>query len=185
MKGVTVGLPSRLPDPGRSAADFLAECEEHVRATVLFSAVKDKPQVVKSLARRLKLERFPAGSQIIREGETGSDLYLLVSGTAAVDKRTPDGESYRVAILDSRNHAFFGEGALLDSEARSATITAQTECACMVLGRADFEEFGRENPEWAYPVIVTIARTVMGRLRKANLDLMLLYKALIAEIRGS
>jgi CRP-like cAMP-binding protein len=111
-------------------------------------------------------------------------MFLLVEGDAVVTKSTPEGESYRVAILRAEQFAFFGEGGLLDSEARSATIRAETPCRCLVLHREMFEKFGREHPQWAMPILLRIARVVMTRLRKTNHDMGLLYNALVAEIRG-
>jgi CRP/FNR family cyclic AMP-dependent transcriptional regulator len=175
-----MGLPLK-----RLEIDSLESRREHVRATALFAEVKDRPEVVDSLARQLKWIHYPVGAAIIQEGEPGTEMYFLARGRAVVTKRTTDGEPYRVAILSGEQHAFFGEGALLDCDSRSATIVAETECECFVLTREGFEQFGKEHPEWAFPVLSTISRTVLNRLRKANSDLMLLYRALIAEIRGS
>jgi CRP-like cAMP-binding protein len=111
-------------------------------------------------------------------------MYFLMDGTASVYKCTTDGEPYKVAIIQGTQRAFFGEGGLLDLEARSATIRTETECRCLVLNGAEFAEFGRNYPQWALPVLNRIARAVMVRLRKTNNDLMLLYNALVAEIRG-
>jgi CRP-like cAMP-binding protein len=101
-----------------------------------------------------------------------------------VYKSTLEGEPYKVAILKADSHAFFGEGGLLDSEARSATIRAETRCSCLVLKREAFERFCVGYPQFALPVLLRIARAVMSRLRKSNTDLSLLYNALVAEIRG-
>jgi CRP-like cAMP-binding protein len=129
-------------------------------------------------------EHYLPGQEIIRENEAGAEMFILIQGTASVYRHTAEGELYRVTIFKGEEHVFFGEGALLDADLRSATIRADTECVCLVLGREAFAEFGKAHPAWAFPVLARIARAVMTRLRKTNQDLTLVYNALVNEIRG-
>lgn len=157
---------------------------ESLRAVALFQDLKDEAQVLKELAQAMTSREYHTGEKIIKEGEAGSELYVLVDGRASVFKNTPEGEPYKVVILDGTFHAFFGEGALLDSDARTATIQAESHCRCLVLDRKDFEKWSDSHPAWALPVLRRIAKVVLGRLKKSNGDLSLLYQALISEIRG-
>ncbi len=163
----------------------LSERAEHLRSISLFADVIDQAEILEQLAETLHEVVFETGDPILTEGEPGSDFFMLTSGKAGVFRKTAEGDVYKVASLDGDMHAFFGEGALLDSERRSATIKAETRCHCLVLDRTTFERFTHKHPHWALPVLTRIARAVLARLRKSNDDLMLLYKALIAEIRGS
>src|SRR6476620_1751563 len=104
----------------------------------------------------MNMHKFLPGESIIKEGETGSELFLLLSGDANVFKSTTEGEQYKVAILKASNHIFFGEGGLLDADARSATIIAETVCLCLVLDRAAIDAFGKEHPHWALPILLRI-----------------------------
>jgi CRP/FNR family cyclic AMP-dependent transcriptional regulator len=81
-------------------------------------------------------------------------------------------------------HMAFGESGLIESELRTATIRADTHCRCMVMTRKDFEGFSERYAHWALPIYKRIAFGVMGRLRKSNEDMLLLYNALVEEIRG-
>lgn len=157
---------------------------EFLRAVSLFDEIKERHEVLSSLAGAMETRRYRAGEAILREGDAGAEMFLLTRGHAWVTKKTHDGDSYHVVLLRAEDHAFFGEGALLDAEARSATIVAESACLCLVLSRKAFQEFGQAHPQWAYPVLQRIARDVLSRLRKSNEDLMLLYHALISEIRG-
>ena len=156
----------------------------HLRKVSLFQDIAHDEEALRQLSLATRLERYGPGREIVREGEPGSEMYILVEGTASVFKRTIEGEMYRVAILRAEAHSFFGEGALLDADARSATIRADSECSCLVLDRCSFETFGKKFPHWAFPVLARIARAVLERLRKTNEDLTLLYNALVTEIRG-
>jgi CRP-like cAMP-binding protein len=157
---------------------------DHLRAVELFADVKEQPGAIERIEAEIKTRSYAPGEAIITEGEAGSELFILISGKASVFKSTVEGDQYRVVILKAEQRPFFGEGGLLDNDARSATIRAEDACVCLVLDRAGFERFSREHPQWAMPVLLRIARAVMARLRKSNNDLMLLYNALVAEIRG-
>ncbi len=137
------------------------------------------------IAGMLREQNYTPGAAMITEGETGSSFFLLLEGRASVYKATVEGDLYRVAGLDASHHAFFGEGGLLDSDARSATIKADTPCRCLILESELFEKFCRERPEWALPILRRISRGVLARLRKSSNDLTLIYKALVSEIRGA
>jgi len=58
---------------------------------------------------------------------------------------------------------FFGEIALIDDGARSATVTADTELVCQGLTLWDFKPLVQQNPAIAWALLQTIAR----RLRDA------------------
>jgi CRP-like cAMP-binding protein len=186
-----MSLAQKQPPEAAPAEDLafrLQRAEERARLlqdVSLFADIKAIPGALDDLSRVMEVRTFKPGSPIIREGDTGSEMFLLVDGQASVHKSTAEGDEYKVAILSGGKHPFFGEGGLLDSDARSATIKADSLCYCIVLERAAFEEFGRRHPEWALPVLLRIARAVMARLRKTNTDLTLLYNALVAEIRGA
>lgn len=150
----------------------------------IFADLRGNPTALAALGALMRERAYRPGQVILSEGEAGSELYLLVRGEASVYKSTAEGETYRVAILHGDSHPVVGEGGLLGSDARSATIRAEGACLCLVLRRDDFERFSSEYPQWGLPIVLRIARAVMNRLHKANDDLMLLYNALVAEIRG-
>jgi CRP/FNR family cyclic AMP-dependent transcriptional regulator len=158
---------------------------EYLKDVSLFEDIREKIGALEELSAMMEVRTFQPSEDIIREGESGTEMFLLIKGEASVHKSTTDGDQYKVAILYGEKHAFFGEGGLLDSDARSATIKADNLCYCLVLSREGFEAFGKGHPEWALPISLRIARAVMARLRKTNNDLMLLYNALVAEIRGA
>ena len=165
--------------------DGVSQKVEHVKLVPLFQDLLKNEAALSRLADMMEERTYKPGTAIIKEGEAGSEMFLLIEGNASVFKKTGEGEMYKVAILDGAKHVFFGEGSLLDSDARSATITAETVCICLVLSSAQFDQFGLENPQWSLPVLRRIARVVMARLRRANDDMTLLYNALVAEIRGN
>ena len=89
------------------------------------------------VAKKLRPRTAPAGEAIIRQGESGDSLYLVVRGVIRVS-RTEDGERRSLATLMAGD--FFGEMALLHGEARTATCRAVTPCALYELRRSDLDE---------------------------------------------
>ncbi|MGZ3698375.1 MAG: cyclic nucleotide-binding domain-containing protein [Bdellovibrionota bacterium] len=174
----------KSPKPEQPEGASRAEWLVHLREVSLFADIKDDPGALEALADLMEFREFQPSTDILTEGQTGSEMFLLIGGQASVHKSTAEGDQYKVAILQGSFHACFGEGGLLDSESRSATIKADTVCTCLVLDRPAFESFSKQYPQWALPVLMRIARAVMARLRKTNNDLSLLYNALVAEIRG-
>ena len=144
----------------------------------------NNPKGLQTLGSLLVSRHYRKGVAILVEGELGSEFFILTKGKARVWKLTSDSEAYGVTILQGEATPSFGEGALMGNEPRSASITAEDDCECLVLDRSNFEKFGNEHPEWALPMSIRIGRNILERLRKANTDLTCLYKALVDEIRG-
>ena len=74
---------------------------------------------------------FRAGETIVKEGEAGLGLYVILDGQALVKRK-----GKTIAKLGRGN--FFGELALLDNQPRSADVIAVEQTKCLVLLRWDF-----------------------------------------------
>jgi CRP-like cAMP-binding protein len=97
------------------------------------------------------------GADLVREGELGDALYLVVEGTLRVLQGGRE-----VATLGERE--VFGEMALLDAAPRSATVQARSEVRLLRIHREEFAELLAERPEVARGVIQVLVR----RLREAG-----------------
>jgi MFS family permease len=83
------------------------------------------------LAGGLGRRTVPGNTTIIRQGDAGTEFFVLLDGTAAVIV-----DDALVGHLTAP--ASFGEIALLHDEPRAATVTAVTECRLGVIGRTAF-----------------------------------------------
>lgn len=100
----------------------------------------------------------PPGKVLAREGEGGSEFFVVVEGTA--EARIND---ELVGTLSSGS--FFGELALLDRGPRTATVTATTVMTVLVLSRPEFRELIVD----AIPSVTRKMISVLGaRLRQAD-----------------
>ncbi len=98
---------------------------------------------------------FDAGETFIIEGDIGDSLYLVIEGKVSVHRAKK-----QVAELGA-NQAV-GEMAILDSEPRSASVTAVTPVTALKIEREDFYDIMAERAEIAQGVI----RILTQRLRK-------------------
>ena len=98
-----------------------------------------------------------SGDPVFGEGEPGDALYLIVEGKVKVHKG--EKELVRLSVRD-----VFGEMAVLDSEPRSASVTAVEDAVLLKIGRDDFRDILQERPEIGMGIIQVLSR----RLRPAG-----------------
>jgi putative ABC transport system ATP-binding protein len=107
--------------------EFLQACPVFTRLT---------PKTLSETADRMRLERFPAGAIITRQGDPGDKFYVIRSGR--VDILVDSGEGAKqVATLGKGD--FFGEAALLTGAPRNATVVAKEDLELYSLGNEDFQ----------------------------------------------
>ena len=109
------------------------------------------------IAGLFKQRKFVAGETVTKEGADAAAFFVIESGTATVTIR---GE-HRGTMQPGD---YFGEIALIDEGARTATITADTELVCQGLTVWDFRPWVEQNPGVAW----TLLKTLAGRLRQAT-----------------
>eukprot|EP00931_Biecheleriopsis_adriatica_P107061 TRINITY_DN8139_c0_g1_i1.p1 TRINITY_DN8139_c0_g1~~TRINITY_DN8139_c0_g1_i1.p1 ORF type:complete len:787 (-),score=197.12 TRINITY_DN8139_c0_g1_i1:150-2510(-) len=91
------------------------------------------------LAAACQSVEFKAGASVIKQGDPGSEFFVIKSGEAVVSI-SKDGQNQKVAVLKSGD--YFGEAALLRDEPRTATITAGTLLHTLKITREKFQELG-------------------------------------------
>jgi CRP-like cAMP-binding protein len=150
----------------------------------LFHDIHKEPGAIDSIAALMSPLEFTTGTTLLKEGAEGSEAFFLMSGKVKVLKSIAGKEAFPVALLDAKDHPFFGEAALLQNDVRSATIRCESDGRCLVLQRRDFEIFCHDHPNWALPIIRKIGCVILERLHHANNDIGLLYNALVSEVKG-
>ncbi len=127
---------------GEQASENAQELKE-LAASSLFASFK-REALIEVLAST-ELRSYDAGDIIVTEGESGSSLFLIVSGVVKVFTRTDDGVNLQLAELGLGD--FFGEVSLLTGKPRTATITAQTDVTAIELSRTNFDTISANHPE--------------------------------------
>ena len=128
---------------------------ELLRSVPLFSGLEKKD--LELLANTFKERTFSPGDTIAQEGERGVGFFLIASGTANVIQ----GGEHR-AMLGPGD--YFGEIALIDDGARSATVTADSELRCYGMTSWEFRPLVETNATIAWHLLQTMAK----RLRAAE-----------------
>jgi small-conductance mechanosensitive channel len=117
---------------------------------------------IDTLATDSHIELYAQGEFVVRQGETGEELYLCLSGTLQVLHQPDNGEQREVARLAPGG--LFGEIAQLTGQARNASVRAATSCELLVLRKPAFVQVLRETPALAELISERLAQ------RRAELD---------------
>ena len=132
----------------RDLADLLADVS-------LFSTCSAAQR--RTIARHAQIAELPIAIELIREGELGDALFVILEGEAVV--RHDGVEVNRVGP-----GAYFGEMAILDGGPRSATVVAATDMKVAVIGIRMFRTLLREFSDLAEQLLIALA----GELRAAR-----------------
>lgn len=118
----------------------------------------------------------PAGQYLFREGEAGSEMYIVESGSIAILRNARGSEP--LAVLEAGD--FLGEMAVLEDQPRFASAVARTDCRLLRIERAAFAELLRQNVE----IAVRIMRKLALRQRRAEQRISELQQEL-QRVRGA
>ena len=128
---------------------------DHLQQVSLFAACSRKD--LQLVAKRAEEVRVPAGKALVTEGETGHEFFVILSGTAKVQRH-----GRKIAGIGPGDS--FGELALLEKAPRNATVVAETDMELVVLGQREFAGIVDEVPGFARKMLAGMAK----RLRDAD-----------------
>ena len=119
------------------------------------------PEDLEAIAQRAAVRVYLPGEAVVRQGDAGSEFFIILGGTAEVRR----GEKDKVATVATLNAMqFFGEMSLLTGEPRSATVVAQTKLEVVVITKAALE-----RPIMGNPLLAERIGTVLAE-RKSELE---------------
>lgn len=110
--------------------------------TSLFRVLEDDG--IRDVAKAGLSRRYRQGETILRQGDPGESLFVLLDGLAKVVFTTEHGAEIVLNMLESGD--VFGELALLDGSPRSASIVTTRPAWVFALPRARFVELIHEHP---------------------------------------
>jgi PPM family protein phosphatase len=111
-----------------------------------------------------EVRAFEPGQWVIRDGDRGDELFIVLSGTVKVLK----GEAV-LTMLGRGEH--FGEMALIRSQPRSADVVSETQSEIIAIRRADFFEILRTEHEMAVKLLWQFLGVLADRLDQTSRDL--------------
>ncbi len=101
------------------------------------------------------------GDYIFREGELGTEMFIIHEGQVEILNRVGD-EERLLAVLEKGD--FFGEMALLEDRPRAASARALTATRLLQINGSTFDQMLRDNPE----IAVRMMRKLSRRLRETD-----------------
>lgn len=96
---------------------------------------------------------LPAGRVLFNQGDSASELFIVVEGTVRVDRNG-------TTIATRGPGEFFGEMALVSEGTRMATATCESDCRFLVLAHREFHSLMDEFPTMRMRVLETLAERV-------------------------
>ncbi|MBI9097239.1 MAG: cyclic nucleotide-binding domain-containing protein, partial [Spirochaetaceae bacterium] len=101
------------------------------------------------------IQNIDVGNTIFREGDTGSQMFLIVEGEVEIRKKTTEKSTTTLATLKKGD--FFGEMAMVERKPRSATAIAATGCRLLALDQNAFMTLIEQNSDFAVRMIKVLA----------------------------
>ncbi len=128
---------------------------ETLKKVPLFSGLEDRD--LERIADSFKERIYSAGDTIAGEGQGGAGFFIIAEGTAYV---TVHGEDRgKLGPGD-----YFGEIALIDEGARTATVTAETDMTCYAMTFWEFRPIVETDARIAWKLVQALAH----KLREAD-----------------
>jgi CRP-like cAMP-binding protein len=106
------------------------------------------------------------GDHIVRQGEPGDALFVMLAGVAEV--RREESPDFPMALVGAGD--VFGEMAFLTARRRTADVVARTRCEVIVLSGDFLKAFLAEDPATAAKVLFNLARLLALRLAEMTRD---------------
>ncbi len=150
-----------------SKTEILAMPMDHgskisVLSTLFFCRHLTNDELMKVL-RYIHEMHFARGATVVRQGEDGQDLYMLVEGQLSV---AVDG----VRVNTMREGAHFGEIALVSGQRRSAEVKAETDVRVFQMSRAGFYDLSQKDQSIAVKMLWAFSQTLAKRVIRLSHD---------------
>lgn len=108
----------------------------------------------------------PQQQDVVRQGEFGNFMLVLLDGTVAVERVQPWGEELQLAEVKPGD--ILGEMSLLDSGSRFSKCRTLSRCEFAVLHAHALDEMLANDPALAASLIALLARMLSLRLRAVS-----------------
>lgn len=137
--------------------------------------VLSKVPIFQDLGRRefVKIEGilhrriYSADEAIVREGDVGVGMYVILSGEVDIVQRGAEGEvDIKLATFGPGD--FFGDQVLLDESPRTASAIAREPTRAVGFFRPDLLELIERNPRLGLKIVMRLSHMISVRLRHTN-----------------
>jgi CRP/FNR family cyclic AMP-dependent transcriptional regulator len=133
---------------------------------------------------------FQADEVIMHEGDAGDAMYIMCEGSVIITKRltlelSEDTPKEKTMIrFRAEEGVVLGEMALIESDVRSATVTALTPCLMLELTKEKFYLLLEQFPDIGVKILLRLAQYLSSRLRKSSNELVKVTTALAIALES-
>ena len=120
---------------------------ESLQAIPSYVPINREEHSVAPSASGISLQHFAAGEKVIRQGQMGNELYIIVAGQALMTRRNEAGED--LELLSLRSGEFFGEMSLFSGEPSAVTIAASNDLEVMNISATVVNQMIDRQPSFA------------------------------------
>jgi signal-transduction protein with cAMP-binding, CBS, and nucleotidyltransferase domain len=163
-------LKSLFPTGGRDQGSSAGQTDaasgistQSLRRIKLFAGLEESQ--LAAFIHYLEKVNCPQFSHLVRQGQRGDAMYLVVQGELRALSIVEGKETTLTTLVTGD---WFGEISLLDHGARSVDVIANRDSQLLKLSSGAFERLLRDAPELAVPFLLALSRTVAERIRRAT-----------------
>ena len=124
---------------------------------------------VRLLTHFMQMYRAGVGTEIIREGESGDFMLMILEGRVEVRKRDRESLPQLVATVDAGKT--LGEMSMIDGEARFASCSAIEDTTFAYLSRPSLQDLITHEPRLASKILMKLVFMLSQRLRQTSAKL--------------
>jgi len=150
-------------DDGMGTETSITERILHIKGIHIFGGLSVNE--LGAIASVTEEEEFTEGEIVIKEGDSGETMYLIIKGDVSVIKG--HGTSNEIELDRIGAGDYFGEMALFEGDVRSATIRTTEDSRLLVLHKREFTEIVREYPQ----IALSICKVLSQRMRELHLKI--------------
>lgn len=137
---------------------------EPTREIPLFSGLR--PSQARVVVLMGEVRRFAPGETIVRQGELGDEMYVVLSGRGEVWACAADGARRLVSELDRGD--VFGEMGLVRRSERTADVVAAGEVEVLAVDERFLQRIQRRYPRIASKVFLNLTKILSDRLERTT-----------------
>ncbi len=107
---------------------------------------------------------YVAGEVVVREGDPGEELYVMLEGEAQAFKHHGTPDEIKLTTMSPSGVGYFGEIAIFDRAPRSATVLVTRDARLLTLDGTRFMDLILQSPEISFEIFKVLTQ----RLRSAE-----------------
>jgi CRP-like cAMP-binding protein len=169
----------------------LDKSKDYLQQVSLFKGLNDNQ--LESLIKCMSVIEIKAGDFVMHEGETGTEIYILLTGEVEISKslvlpqwiQSAQSQEKSLIRLSEKQSPFFGEMSMFGQEStREASIKAIKACRIACLSKDSLLKEINKDSQIGSIIYFNIASELVKRLRKANKDILKLTTAFSLALEG-